>query len=285
MEWIPYSVSEQICISEFYSMFKIKCDKSYVFTGESHNFWECLYVLAGTICVCADERVYNMRAGEIVFHKPHELHKFYVTGGKSAELFIFSYSAYGDICSYFNNKVFYLSDKQKKIIRNLINYMNSQLEKFNIKNADGQENEYLKLFDKVPVYSQTVANQVYALLLSLFNSSEAIPFALSHDTKVFREAINYMNTKIYESPSIDEISKKVGVSCAGLKRIFAKYSGLGVHKYFLKLKLKLAAEMLEEGNTVTYTAERLGFSSQGYFTKTFRREMGFLPSELSKKLK
>lgn len=95
---------------------------------------------------------------------------------------------------------------------------------------------------------------------------------------------NYMNRRIYESPSIEEIAKIVGVSQAGLKRIFKKYSGLGVHKYFLKLKLKLAAKMLEDGFSVTDTAEKLCFSSQGYFTKTFKRETGILPSVICRKM-
>lgn len=284
MDWIPYSVKEQIQISEFYSMFKRDCDKTYVFPGETHNFWECVYVMTGSICVSADERVYNMNAGEIIFHKPYELHKFYITGGKNAELFIFSYSAIGELCSYFCDKVFYLSENQQKIIENLIAYVQNKINELNIKAENGQENMYLIPFDEIPSYSQTVVTQVYSLLFSLFNSSEAIPVSTTYDSAIFGEAINYMNSRIYESPSVEEIAKKVGISQAGLKRIFKKYSGLGVHKYFLKLKLNLAAKMLENGASVTDTAEKLGFSSQGYFTKTFQRETGFLPSSICKKL-
>lgn len=285
MDWTPHAVKNNIYIYEFYSMFKHTYDKTFVFSGESHNFWECLYVMSGSICVCADERVYNMGAGEIIFHKPHELHKFYVTGGKNAELFIFSYSAEGEMCSYFYDKVFYLSDKQQKIIANLIEYMDAQKKEYNLNGESAYFSQYIDPFDIIQNYSQAVANYIYMLLFSLFNDSKAKPVSISHDATVFGEAVNYMNSRIYESPSVDEISKNVGISSAGLKRIFKQYSGLGVHKYFLKLKLKLAAELLEDGNTVTYTAERLGFSSQGYFTKTFRREMGFLPSEVTKKLK
>lgn len=283
MDWIPYSVKEQIYISEFYTMFKRDYDKTYVFPGETHNFWECVYVISGSICVSADERVYNMNAGEIIFHKPYELHKFYITGEKNAELFIFSYSAKGELCSYFCDKVFYLSEKQQKIIENLIMYMQNKINELNIKTENGQENMYLIPFEEVPTYSQTVVTQVYSLLFSLFNSSEAIPVSTTHDSIIFGEAVSYMNSRIYESPSVEEIAKKVGISQAGLKRVFKKYSGLGVHKYFLKLKLKLAAEMLKNGASVTYTAEKLGFSSQGYFTKTFQRETGVLPSSICEK--
>lgn len=282
MNWIPHPVKEKICIPQFYTMFKRVCDKTYIFRGETHNFWECVYVMSGSICVSADERVYNLSAGKMIFHKPYELHKFYTIGGESAELFIFSYSAEGELCNYFCNKVFYLSNKQQRIIEDLIDYMQSKI----TRTDEDAKLEYMYLipFAKNPEYSQTVATQIYSLLFSLYNLSEAIPASTSHDSVIFGEAVNYMKSKLYSTLSVDEISKNVGVSQSGLKRIFKKYSGLGVHKYFLKLKLKLATDMLKNGNSVTYTAEKLGFSSQGYFTKTFQRETGVLPSSLYKEL-
>lgn len=232
MAWIPYSVKEQMYISEFYTMFEHNCDKTYVFSGETHNFWECVYVISGSICVSADERVYNMSAGEIVFHKPYELHKFHITGGKNAELFIFSYSAKGELCNYFCDKVFYLSDYQRKKLENLMAYMQNKINELNINTEDNWYSVYPLPFDEATVYSQTVVTEIYSLLFSIYNSSEAIPVSKSYDSVIFGEAVNYMNSRICENPSVDETSKKVGISQSGLKRFFKKYSGLGVHKYF-----------------------------------------------------
>ena len=53
-----------------YSLFETHYNGRYVFPGETHNFWECLYVQKGEVCVSADERVYNLTDGEIIFHKP-----------------------------------------------------------------------------------------------------------------------------------------------------------------------------------------------------------------------
>lgn len=279
MEWSAYLVKEQIRITEFYTMFKKDFDKAFIFPGETHNFWECVYVISGSICVSADERVYNMKAGEIIFHKPYEFHKFYITGEKNAELFIFSYSSKGTVCDYFRDKVFYLSENQQRIIKNLINYMDKS--KNNPK--DNGENMYLLPFKTVPTYSQTVVTQIYSLFFSLLGNSEDIPALTTQESVIFGEAISYMNSRLYENPSVEEISKNVGISQAGLKRIFKKYAGVGVHKYFLKLKLKLAVKLIESGTSVTDTAEKLGFSSQGYLTKAFQREMGILPSSICKK--
>ena len=64
-----------------------------------------------------------------------------------------------------------------------------------------------------------------------------------------------------------------------LKRVFSKFAGMSVHKYFLNLKLNAALKLLQSGKTVTEVTETLNFSSQSYFSSAFKRETGKLPSE------
>jgi quercetin dioxygenase-like cupin family protein len=66
MIWFSNDVNEQIQIEKFFSLFEIHYDNGFNFLGESHNFWECLYVLDGKVCVSGDERVYNLTKGEII---------------------------------------------------------------------------------------------------------------------------------------------------------------------------------------------------------------------------
>jgi len=283
MQWKPYSVNEQIKITHLYSLFKGVRGKEYSFEGETHPFWECVYVVDGSICASADDKVYNMSAGELIFHKPLELHKLSVTCNKPATIFIFSFSAEGELCNFFEGKVFYLSNKQRHIIENLIAYMQDKLEYSNPeKDLLAETKMYLNPFETLPHYPQAVVTQIYSLFFSLYESSDTLSVSTSHSSVIFSEAVSFMSDNICDNPSITEVARQVGISQAGLKNVFRKYAGMGVHKYFLKLKLKTAAEMLTQGISVTETAEKLGFSSQGYFTKCFKREMDYLPSEITK---
>ena len=132
-------------------------------------------------------------------------------------------------------------------------------------------------------YSQTVVLYIYRLFLSLCGDNTVSYYSESPDAAVFYNAVNYMNSRICEQPGIKEIADYCGTSASSLKRIFLKYSGLGVHRYFLKLKINAAAHLLENGSSVCETAEKLGFSSQGYFSFAFKRETGFPPSRSGKK--
>ena len=86
-------------------------------------------------------------------------------------------------------------------------------------------------------------------------------------------------------PSLDTlryIAKKLNVSVSYLKKIFTKYAGLGVHKYFLKSKITIACRLLRRGMSVCEVSEKLSFSSHNYFSTVFKRETGRLPSEFRK---
>lgn len=277
MLWIPYKINEQIHISEMYSFFKYYYDKSYYFAGEMHAFWECVYVASGEICAIADDRVYNLSAGSLIFHKPLETHKFHITSDETATIIIFSFSAEGDLCTKLCDKVFVLSDEQKSIIASLLQYAD---EKTGYPQPDTiMIDMYLTPFKDDVTYSQTVISYIYRLMLSLAENAKLSATSMSRDSIIFSKAVDYMKNHICENPTLDEIARHSEVSVAQLKRIFSYFAALGVHKYFLNLKIKSAAQMLSCGLSVTEVSDKLGFSSQAYFSKAFKREMVSSPSE------
>lgn len=274
--WEPYPIKEQIHISDMYTFFQVHYDSDYAFFGETHNFWECLYVIKGKLCVSADERIYYLEAGEIIFHKPMELHKFTIESQEGADLLIFSYSAEGDLTALLKDKVFKLSDYQKMIIEILLTYMQEQAASFS---TDYIYLHYLAPFRHIPNYSQMVVVHLYQLFLSLASDGCISMAATTPDALVFRKAINYLNSNLTGQPSVSETARFCNVSLAGLKRTFEKYAGIGVHQYLLKLKIKAAIDLLESGESVSSVAERTGFNNQSYFSKAFKRETGKRPSE------
>jgi len=274
-----FPIIENIKLKNIHSFFKMVCSDTFEFSGETHNFWEMMYVIKGSLCVSADERIYQLSEGQIIFHKPMELHKFYITDKKGAEILVFSCDAEGSLCSFFEEKVFTLSSMQQGLLRDLIGYAEKYAE-----NTDDVYGRYLSACNTEETYSQTVSLYIKRLMLSLFENGNVLPVLNTNDSTAFTRAVRYMNDNISLNLSVDEIADYMNLSVSSLKRIFSRYAGMGVHKYFLKLKLKNAAEMLENGFSVTSVGDRLGFSSQGYFTNVFKREIGLPPSQYKKGL-
>lgn len=278
MVCLAYSIKEQIQITDMYSLFEVYYNNGYAFPGESHNFWECLYVMDGEVCVSGDERVYNLSQGSIIFHKPLELHKFIVNGDNGADLLIFSFTAEGPLTTYLRDKVFELSDFQKKIIAALRSYIHTKTADFPVEGHSTIHS--LAPFHTLPNYSQMISTYLQQLMLSLAEEGTVSSVSSAPDAIIFSKAISYLNSNIHRQPTVPEIARFCNVSEASIKRIFDKYAGMGVHKYLLKLKIKAAAELLQDGESVSNVSDRLGFNSQSYFSRAFKRETGMMPSSV-----
>lgn len=283
MIWNPHPVNNIAYIRSFYSLFAPFYDKGFTFTGEAHNFWEFMYVRDGEIRVSADGRIYELKSGDLICHMPLEMHKFEVSSHGGAHLLIFSFSLEGKISDFLKNKVFALSSLQKKIISSMTEYMDDIILKYSI---DCQKApyfaQYLIAFDRDEGYAQSVTSYIYELLLSLADNTRTIEKISTPESDAYAKAVSYMNQKVCSALTIADIASYCNVSEATLKRLFSKYSGIGVHKYFLKLKISSASEMLKCGKTVSEVSDFLGFSSQAYFSNTYKRETGINPSDLKK---
>lgn len=279
--WDFYKVDESIRIGGFYSMFEYGFDCGYVFPGEMHDFWECVAVLDGKIRVSGGEKIYELRENEMIFHKPMELHKFEVTGKAGAHLFIFSFSAEGELAEFFSGKAFRLFPEQSSILKSLCTYARS---KCPLPRTDGEHDitMYLSPKENREVYFQMLSSLVCELFLSFSESNLMALTTDTPETATFRQAVEIMSSRLEDTLSVDEIARECNVSATQLKRIFRKYSDLGVHKYYLKMKINLASRLLREGVSVTDVSEWLGFSSQNYFSMVYKRETGRSPTEYKK---
>lgn len=278
MEWKPIRITKQVNIDTLYSLFIEKKPEGFDFSGETHNFWECRYIISGTALVSSDEKIYELSKGDIIFHKPMEMHKLSINGKKGAQILIFSFNLKGKYSEYFSDKVFTLTDDQQYIIEMFIDFIKS-----NGSDSDSdykKEEQFLHAKNNSPVYLQQVTTFIEHLLLSLADNPNISKVSTSKDALIFKDVVKYMNDNIFNHPTVSEIAKNCYLSQSGLKRLFEKYAGISIHRYFLKLKFKTATKMLKEGMSVSEVSEKLNFSSQSYFSVSYKREMGISPSEI-----
>ena len=289
MKHIPsYEIHEQIRIDRMYSFFTTYYKNTYTFNGESHDFWETAYVISGSICVSANENVYNLEEGDIIFYEPLVMHKYYTTS-PNTKLLIFSYDLEGNIAEFFRHKVFHLNKQQKGIISSLLGYVNTQTDGADASNYIPEHYVkedwlyYVKPINTDPVYGHGLVLYIYQLMISLANDGKTALPSRSHENVLFGSAVKYMTDNLSEPISVEAVAKHLNVSISSLKRIFDKCAGMGVHKYYLTLKVNMATELLENGLSVNEVATKLGFSSPSYFTIAYTREAKVPPSQIKLK--
>ena len=279
MSWQSYQVKEQVKITKLYTLFKMNFEKGYHFNGEMHDFWECMYVLDGSMCISADDRVHNLSQGDIIVLKPFELHKFNVDDPNGVTLFIFSFTLEGMIGG--NLQSAYHFDKYgRSVVKTFLEYLDFEIKK----RADIIRDEYywniLSYFENDNIFLQTVSLNISRIILTLSSDTSILEKSKTYETELFKKALIIMNENIAEQLSVNELAERLNISISSLKRLFDKYAGMSVHKYFLTLKIKVATLFLKNGISVNEVSESLGFSSQGYFSAMYKRETGNIPSQV-----
>jgi AraC-like DNA-binding protein len=94
-------------------------------------------------------------------------------------------------------------------------------------------------------------------------------------------AKSYLTSRLSERVALDDVARAVHASPFHLARVFRERTGLPIHRYLTRLRLRAAVQRLSDGaSDLTAMALGLGFSSHSHFADTFRREFGRTPSDV-----
>jgi AraC-like DNA-binding protein len=92
------------------------------------------------------------------------------------------------------------------------------------------------------------------------------------------EAITLMEANIEETIELDELAGYVGLSRRQLERLFQKYLHCSPSKYYLKLRLYRARQLLRQTSmSIIEIATACGFVSSPHFSKCYRIHIGISP--------
>jgi len=91
------------------------------------------------------------------------------------------------------------------------------------------------------------------------------------------------NANVTDIANIGHLSTHFFITERTLNRGFKKEYDMTIHKYVDAIRLKNACELLSETNIPIHKiARRCGFKSPNYFSRSFRKEFGYSPTEYRK---
>jgi transcriptional regulator GlxA family with amidase domain len=107
-----------------------------------------------------------------------------------------------------------------------------------------------------------------------------IPLDLATTDDVVKKALLQMRQNIETPLTIDEVSRRVGVSRRSLERRFEKSLGKSPGDCYLSMRLEQAAFLLSRTDqTVAAIAASTGFCDTSHFARVFRRQRGITPAK------
>ncbi len=267
--FVGCDIPRLINIDKIYTFFKTSFKNNYSFNGESHDFWEMVFVCDGTVGITAGSDVYVLERGQAVIHEPNEFHRIWSEFDTNPSVIVISFSA-----SHF-----------PEIESRIINVDSHQL-----KTIDNIHEKIMDCFKKTDVFisgikdgcEYEVAHFISSLELFIIELMGKQTPGISNNVKsaeIYSSAVKYMEENPGAGLCIEDIARECSISSAYLKKIFMKYSGCGVIQYYNRLRARLACGYLINGRSVKETAIILGFGDQNYFSTFFKRVIGISPSK------
>lgn len=109
-------------------------------------------------------------------------------------------------------------------------------------------------------------------------------FIISHsmsqpDHNGINAAVNYLHTHLSDDIDLDELSK---LACMSRTKFFSEFKqqlGSTPQEFLFQLRLKLAANLLKQQQSVTQVCFTAGYTNTSHFSRSFKRFYGMTPTQ------
>jgi len=288
MDYIGIHLEHLIHIEKLYTIHYFEYMRDFSYSGESHNFWEFIYVDKGTIQISMDYTSHTLTNGDIAFHQPNEFHTIKATGENAPNLIVMSFACDSPAMDFFKRQILQLDEHDRAILADII----IESRKVFSCPLNDPTTKHMTKKRSIPKGSeQLVQLNLELFLLRLYRKytsttpSSAIS-AVKNSANVFNHISDYMEKNIALHLTLEQICKDNMISRSQLQKVFQKECGQGVIEYFSKLKIQSAKQMIRNGRfNFTQIAEQLGYSSIHYFSKQFKKITDMSPSEYATSVK
>ena len=274
-------------IEKIITMFYMELPKNFSYEGESHDFWEMVYIDKGEMLCTADDNHFVLKSGEMTFHKPNEFHNLSGNGTVAPNIGILSFQCRSKAMKEFESKIFHLNAEEKALLSNLFA---EGLACYQLTDPNNPllPNNMNAITPEPFGGTQMIKNLLEIFLIRLCRNQDAMPKSSRQNYVIdgvdvahpVKEILDYLHSNIYGKITITDIAQAVGKGESTVKQLFSQYRKNGIMKYYNSLKIKEAKKLIREGRyNMTQIADLLHFDTPQYFCKCFRDYTKMTPSE------
>ena len=261
-----------IKITGFYTAFEAVREVGFFFNGESHNSWECVFIVEGSAGVSSDEAVYTLEPGQVIIHPPCEFHRIWNNGDVDLKIIIFSFQAEAfplkqhGVYNFPSHERLYQVLKRIQSVYELEQITRVKRPKEGVSLAEVQQ----------------AVNRLENYFLDLLCNGEEISPAKDKNAKTYSLALKTMKENLSARINVQNVADACGISVSGLQKLFRRFAGIGVAKYYEGMVMERARTLIEDGRRVKEVAFELGFDDQNYFSTVYKRYFGSSPTKHAK---
>lgn len=287
MAYTPVRLARPLKIDELYTVHYFEYTSSYTFAGESHDFWELLYVDNGSIRVTAGEESFDLGRGQLVFHPPGEFHALSANGVTAPNLVVVSFRCDSPAMDFFRGRVLAAGSEERALLGRVLHESRALFSN----PLNDPTTHAMSLQPDAPFGAQQLLSAaIEELLIRLIRRGDSLPLAGQelprHTQERFARIVEYLEQRLDQALTVQQICRDNLIGRAQLEQLFHEHTNGGVIDHFNILKIDAARRMIREGRlNFTQIAALLGFRSVHYFSRRFKLLTGMSPSQYAKSVK
>lgn len=261
--------------------------EEFVGVMHKHKFIEIVYVVSGKAKHIMGKSEYAVKRGDVSIINPDEAHAFVPDRENSAEPFV----AYDLMFTpdFVDNSC--LSDEgfstlgKSFLFYSLFSDSGDFKEKFNLIADCGYElgSVFEKIYDEYKAkrsgYINLIRLYIAEIVIRLSRKIDDADSRLTSSQKqIVMEIINYIENNYSIKIHSDEIAAKLFFNKNYISRLFKQETGLSIHEFVRKIRMKEAMKRLEEtDDIITDIAADCGFNDMKSFYQMFKNFAGCTP--------
>lgn len=158
-------------------------------------------------------------------------------------------------------------------------------------NLDQNMLDHLRSVGHIQSIKTTASYLILGKSIELLALTFNLILTRNHDSKIIVKIPEYHNVVLAKNflisdwknpPSIQQLSKFMGICPTKAKILFKQVYGYPPHKYFKKKKMEMAYQLIQETNyDITEIGSQLGYRSRSHFSADFKKYYGTPPKKYS----
>ena len=291
MQYQKYKLDSVFTVTDLVNISYYKLAKGYEFPGESHEFWEFIYIDKGELVVTAGTNKYLLKAGELAFHCPNEFHSFLAVGQVPVNVFVISFYCDSPCMAAFENKILFLHQQEKQCLASIVRESEASYVHFDnvAPLVDMRKKETVPFGG-----DQLIKTSLEQFFIYIYRRNDNIHFEertissnqMHHHTQVAMAVQEYLGEHFNEKITLELLAGRFNISVSQLKRIFKEQIGSSVITNLTSIRISEAKRMIRENNmNFSQIAEAVGYDNIYYFSTQFKKRTGMTPTEYSKSVR
>lgn len=282
--YVEHAVKNEVEVRKLITIHYFEYTKDYKYHGESHDFWEIMYIDRGNAYVLCDGTERLLCQGDLIFLPPNLFHSIRADDLRPSNVFIISFTARSAMLPLLGGRVYRLTAKMRGLIHAMIQegalaFELPMPDRYRLQErADGlfgsQQLAKMRLEELI---IQLIRREILRRGKDLAQPAET---RSRFDDPIAGAVMDMLQKHVYGDLTIEEITRQLGYGKTYVSTVFKKVYGVSIMSCYTGLKIREAKYLIRENTaSIAEISEMLGFSSPQYFSKRFRQFVHMSPKQ------